>query len=196
MEEIKIKNKTWTILEVIKEDRLYKVQRKKKLGLLKKFKSESDEFLNFLDFYKRLKIANVRMPKVLVIDKNNSYVVVEYLQGELVLDLLLKDNLTEKIYSDIFEQDWLARYEKITLNFYPENWLISNDKLYYLPFVFSEGVDENKTFEKYYIRYWFFSKEFVKHAESLNKIVDKSRLKDEYQLNKDIVLTTIKHHII
>ena len=37
MEEIKIKNKTWTILETIKENRSYKVQRKKKVGILKKF---------------------------------------------------------------------------------------------------------------------------------------------------------------
>lgn len=196
MEQIKVKNKSWDVLDTIKEYDTYKVQRKKKVGILKQFVKGSTEFYNFNELYKRLKIANVRMPKVFVIDRKNESVVFEYLEGETVLDKLLKEDLEDTIFSEIFEQDWLARYEKITLNFYPENWLIINNKLYYTAFTFFDGVDDKNSFEKYYIRFWFFTKDFVKHAESLNKQVDKSRLKDEYQINKDMVLTTINHHII
>lgn len=195
MEIVKVKGQKWDILDKLSDD-VYKVQRKKKIGILKKFDSKSDAFSNFLENYKRLKIASVRMGKVFAIDKKQKIVIFEFLDGEIVFDTLLKHDLDDLYFGEIFEQEWLARYEKITLNLYPDNWMLVNKKLYYLPFVYYDGVDEEKTFEKYYIRFWFFTKDFIKYAKEKGIDVDTSRLKQEYELNKEMVLVSIKHHII
>lgn len=194
MEEIIFKNKPIKILEKLGNHH-FKVSYKNKVFVIRDFNIDSDEFKNFLKYQKRLQISGVRIPKIKKIDKKNQLVLMEYVQGKSVFETLLTQDLGEPYFQQIFEASWYADHEKITLDFYPHNWIMSDKNLlYYMPFNYADGIDDKAPFKTTMIKFWFFTKEFYEYAKSKGAIVDKSRLKDEYATNKQIVLTVVQYY--
>lgn len=193
--EMSFKNKSYEVKEAISNDS-YVVLCKNKLFLLKTFDTKTDEFANFLKKYKRLKISGVRIPKLKKIDKKNQKVLLEYVEGKKVIETLVIQDLQDHFYSQIFEASWYADHEKITLDFHPDKWLMSEDnKLYYMAYNYFDGVDTKTPFKTTGIKLWFFTKEFSNYAKKLGYNVDDSRLKDEYLINKEIVLKVVQFYI-
>ncbi len=194
METIKIKNKTFEILEQITE-KTFKISYKGKVFFLKRFVEGSLELENFSKKSRELKISGVSIPKVRRIDKKNNLVVMDYIPGPTALDVLAHQSLDGLYYEKIFEAAWYARNDKITLDFHPDNWKLHNKKLYYLLFDYIEGYDKEHSFDLEGIRYWFYTKELTDYLHSKGMNVDKSRLKDEYATNKEIVMCAYQYHI-
>lgn len=193
--EISFKNKSYEIKDTIC-DNSYVIFCKNKLFLLKTFDINTDEFINFLKRYKRLKISGVRIPKLKKIDKKNKKVLLEYIEGTKVIETLAEKDLQDEFYSQIFEASWYADHEKITLDFHPDKWIMSKDnKLYYTAYTYFDGVDTSAPFKTTGIKLWFFTKEFMMYAKKLGYSVDQSRLKDEYLINKEIVLKVVQFYM-
>lgn len=194
MENIKIRNKTFDILEQI-TPKTFKITRKGKIFFLKRFVEDSLELENFIKKSRELNISGVSIPKVHLIDKKNNSVVMDYIPGPTVFDVILHQSLDSAYYEKIFEASWYAEHDKITLDFHPENWKLHNKKLYYLLFDYKEGYNKDHSFDLEGIRYWFYTKELVDYINSKGLVADKSRLKDEYATNKEIVMCVYQYHI-
>lgn len=194
MEQIKVKNKTFDIIEQI-GSKSFKVTRKNKTFFLRKFVEGSSELEEFVEKARELKISGVSIPKLRLIDKKGNMVLVDFIPGPTVLDILITQNLDGRYYKRIFEAAWYAEHDKITLNFHPDNWVLYNDDLYYLPFDFVKGYDKEKSFDLVGLRYWFYTKELAAYIESKGMPVDKSRIKDEYATNKEMVMCAYQYHV-
>ena len=192
VEEIEIKRKVYQVVEQL-GDRSFKIERKGTYYFLKKYENDKEGFEKFVDCEHRLRVSGVTNPKCFLYDKNLRWAVIEYVEGENCLDLLIKGDLSEEVLQLMFKAFWYARNDRMALDMKPENFVYTNGKLYYMPFNVEKFVN-NDNFVQRDIRLWFFTKEFIKYYHDKGIDVDESRLKSDYETNKNIALMTVKYY--
>ena len=191
-EIIEIKRKEYEVIEQI-GDHSFKVERKGQFYFMKKFEDDPAGFEKFVDAEHSLRVSGVTNPKCFLYDKKLRIVILEYVEGESCFDLLLKEDLPETIIELMFKTFWYAKNDRLALDYSPKNFVFSNGKLYYLPFICGRFT-YNEQFVQKDIMLWFFTKDFIKYCHSLGIDVDQSRLKSDYETNKNIALMTVKYY--
>lgn len=192
-EIISIKRKEFEVLEHLGEHS-FKVERRGKIFFLKKY-TNKDSFNQFVKNSHRLKITAIETPKVYMFDKDQMISVVDFIEGENMLQSMVKEEITnEDIYKMLFQDEWYGRREKVRLDFRPENFVFNGKKLYYLPFTFTD-FENDYNFHMKDLRLWFPSKELAEHARKMGYEFDEKRIGNEYAINKAIALMTVKYHI-
>ena len=192
-EIIEIKRKEFVVLEKMGE-RSFKVERKGKIYFLKKYSSKQ-ELQEFVDWQHKLRFTAIDLPKVYLFDKNQLISVVDFIEGESVLDLMLKEDIQdEELYKLLFLTEWYARREKAKLDYAPENFKYVGKKLFYLAFK-NERLGSDYNFSMSDLRLWFPTKQFASYVRSKGLEFDDKRTGDEYAVNKQIALMTVKYYI-
>ncbi len=194
MDVVIAKKKEFKIIEKL-GDRSYKVKRKNKEYFLKKIGLENDEFDKWIKDYKFLKTAGINMPKMRIIDKKEGIFVEDFIPGETVFDVLLWRDLENDYFRNVFVNEFYEKQDNFSLNYEPINWKLYNGKLYYLLHEYKRGFKEETSFTKRGIYYWFYTKEFADYALNRGKKKDLSRLKNEYETNREILKTVVQFHI-
>lgn len=193
VETIVIKRKEFEILERL-GNRSFKISRKGKTYFLKNYEGDRDGFDRFVRNQHRFSTSSVPTPKVYMYDKNALIAIVDFIEGEKIVDMLIKDELPEHIYEEIFKLDWFARNDKMLLDFKPDNFIFNGKKLIYLPFRFATYKQED-AFATNDIKLWFYTKAFMQYLKSIGKPIDESRIRNEYAVNKEIALTVCKYYL-
>ena len=192
VETIDIKRKEFVVLEKL-NDNAFKVERKGKIYFLKKY-SNKDEFNLFVENQRRLKITALDIPKVYMFDKNLLISVVDFIEGETMLDAIKRENITnEEIFRLLFLADWYMKREHLSIDYSPENFKFTGTKLVYLPFKLSKRP-ANYDFCATDLRLWFATKQQASYVKSKGFDYDDSRVGNEYASNKHIALMTVKYY--
>ena len=191
-EEIEVKRKVFTVEEQIGEHS-YKVERKGQFFFLKKFEDNEKEFEAFCDAEHRLRVSGVINPKCIVYGKKTRIAVTEYIEGNNCLEELLKGDLPEVVIEQLFKTFWYARNDLMALDYRPDNFKFVNGKLYYIPFKVSKFVNK-ESFLQQDMRLWFFTKELIKYCHEKGIDIDETKLKSDYETNKNIALMTVKYY--
>ena len=192
MENIKIGFKTFEIIEEIKEN-TYKAKRKNKLYYVRIFPNDANSCLNYLESHKKFNNTGVKHPKVVALDKKKLIVISEFIDGPTVQELLIKSDLDEKIYEKIFLMTYLARANREALNYDPELYRFDGEELYYMGTDLYPYKDELKFVDKG-IKLWFYTKEFNQLITEKGLAGNKDRIKQDFAINKEIVLMTCKYY--
>ena len=194
MEIFEIKRKIFEVIEKIGE-RSYKVSRKGKIYYLKDFEDDKKGFERYVDTESKLNLTGISHPKIYAYDKNIRVVASEYIEGSIVCDDLMKEDLSEKYFELVFKANWFVKKEKIHIDYDPRLWKLNNEKLYYLGVIYGK-FEENTSFEKESMRLWFYSKDFAKFLVQNGLPVDRNRVpNNEAAINKKMVLTVVKYYI-
>ena len=192
VEEIEIKRKVYQVVEEL-DEHTTKVERKGTYFILKKFDDSREGFDNFVDCEHRLRVSGITNPKCFLYDKKLRWAIIEDVEGDNCLDLLLKGELPEEIISLMFKTYWYAKNDRIALDMKPDNFIYTSGKLYYMPFSCSKFVSNDK-FVQQELRLWFFTKELVKYCHDKGIDIDQSKVKSDYETNKNITLMTVKYY--
>ena len=192
METIVIKRKEFTVLKQLGE-RSYKVERKGKTFFLKKFENSKEEFQVFLKAAHRFSITAIATPKIYLYDKNAYVAVMQYVEGDNILDILVEKDLPEEILEEVFTINYYAKFEKMVLNHHPDEYKYDGKKLYYLPFEFREFKDKD-TFATDGIKLWFYTKELVNYLKEKGLPYDEKRIGNEFARNKEMALMAVKYY--
>ena len=192
-EIIEIKRKEFAVIEKIGEHS-YKVERKGKFFFLKKYERR-DDFELFVKNQHRLKITAIDIPKVYLFDKNQMISVVDFIEGPTMLEFLAERDIdNEEIYRLLFRDEWYMRREKMRIDFSPENFKFDGKKLYFLPFKYG-NFETDYNFSMKDLRLWFPTKELKAYLESKGIEMDSKRIGNEYAVNKQMALMTVKYYI-
>lgn len=192
MENIVIKKKEYTPIKELGDNTLL-VENNGKKYVVKYLGIKTKAFDDFKYAVKRMKTCNVSVPEVFIIDKKTGYALLQYIYGKTVFEELIEHDLEEDIYAQAFFQNWLARKALIQLDFNPHNFRIMDGKLFYMPFTFSIYKKEND-FSQTDLRLWFYTKEFEELLRNEEISLQKSRLLNDYEMNKKLVLTVVKYY--
>ena len=191
-EIIEIKRKEFEIVEKL-GPRSYKVERKGNYYFLKKFENDKKGFETVVKNQEYLRNSGFTIPKVYMWDKNSYIFITDYIDGETAFDLLVKDDLDEKILECLFNMFWYAKKSHNSIDFDPINFRYFNDKLYYLPFKMI-NLDSKRDFLTKDLPFWFLTKEFVQLAHSRHVEIDTKRMLSEFEMNKKMTLMAIKYY--
>lgn len=193
METIIIKRKNFEVLKQIDENS-FKLIFKGKTFFGKKFLDVKTELKNYVKQLKFLATCGLNVPKVLIIDKKSGFVLTTFIEGKNALDELIKGPLEDKFYESIFSIAFRAKLERVNLNFSPENFVLMGEKMFYISREFFNYSEDNNFINKY-VKLWFYTNELVELLKNKNLPIDTSRLKVDYAINKEIVLTTVKYYM-
>lgn len=192
MSEIKIKHRIFEKVKDLSDESFLATYKDKEYEVFKfDYKTEAGDALMYA--LTRIKNSGVKAPKLFLIDKKAGYAVREYLEGESVMELLSKENLSEDLYKQIFQNAYYAKVNGMTLNYEPDKWIIKDNTLYYMlpQFII---YNEEKDLVKKYLRLWFPTKELAQYLANHNLSFDKTRLKEELATNKELVLIVCKYY--
>lgn len=188
MENIKIKRKYFEVVEIISND-TFKTTFKNQEYLVKKYDPDSTS----LDMLKKLNKSNIRVRRMKYLDKKSSYVAFEWLEGRLVSDYILDNDFNENIYKQIFKNSYMARAAGLNLDYSLDKWMLVNDELIYVS-EYCEKYDPSNDFTKGKMREWFYTRELEQFYIQKGILFDKSRIKNEFVVNKEMVLMTCKYY--
>ena len=146
----------------------YLVSYEGKMCVLKKFHNEEVPYYTFsspkleleLRDYQRLKDAGILIPELYLTDSENQMLLKQYIPGptcfELVRDGLMRDDIISLVRAMCNKLYPLG----LNIDYYPTNFLFSNNELYYIDYECNLYSDE-WNFESWGIKYWSQTPEFL-----------------------------------
>lgn len=114
--------------------------------------------------YKRLQSIGISMPRMLDTDMEKERIVKEYIEGDTVYQLVLKDNLPQTCLDQVREMCRLLYEAKTNIDYFPTNFILQNGILYYVDYECNDYMEE-WNFENWGIKYWSKTAEFMKYVE-------------------------------
>ncbi|MDE7292570.1 MAG: hypothetical protein K2N58_11080 [Treponemataceae bacterium] len=128
--------------------------------VVKQIHHEPCDYYNFgdkiqaeLNDYKKLLLAEIRIPKMISFDTKAERIVKEYIDGPTI-DFLVKQNaVPQKCFTQVREMAKKAKQKNLNIDFYPTNFIAKNEILYYIDYETNEYSDE-WNFENWGKKYW------------------------------------------
>lgn len=116
-----------------------------------------------LNDYRRLKSVGIKIPKMIDSDEKNERILKEYIKGSTVYDLVLNDGVKENYVEQLKDMLKLLYPAKLNIDYFPTNFVIQEEILYYIDFECNKYSDE-WNFENWGIKYWSKTKEFLEYV--------------------------------
>ena len=103
--------------------------------------------------YRRLKEAGIRIPAMLSVDEGSERIVKEYIDGPTIFEMVRDGLSVEPFLTQIREMADKAKKAGLNIDYFPTNFVVHNDLLYYVDYECNQYMDE-WNFENWGIQYW------------------------------------------
>lgn len=124
--------------------------------------------------YRRLKEIGIPMPQMIDVDAEHERIVKEYIEGETVYDLVLRDAPPEICLARIKDMCRILYEAKTNIDYFPTNFILRDDILYYVDYECNDYMEE-WNFENWGARYWSKTPEFLEFVGKHSRIADSGR---------------------
>lgn len=114
--------------------------------------------------YSRLKAVGIPMPAMLDADVEKERILKEYIHGDTIFDLVLRDEM-EPGYIEQVQTMCAALYAaNLNIDYFPTNFVMQEGKIYYVDFE-CNGYMEEWNFENWGVKYWSRTPEFLQYIK-------------------------------
>lgn len=113
--------------------------------------------------YARLKQIGIPMPKLLEVDGAQERILKEYIPGDTVYDLVLRDEMQPQYFTQIEDLCRLLYAANTNIDYFPTNFVARLGWLYYVDYECNDYMAQ-WDFEHWGCRYWSKTAEFLAHA--------------------------------
>lgn len=131
-----------------------------------------DKLQSELNDYKKLRDLGVKMPMLIDVDVAQERIVKEYIDGETVFDLVLQDKMKSQYFESIKDMCKLLYAAGTNIDYFPTNFVVGNDELYYVDYECNVYSDE-WNFENWGVKYWSKTEELAKYVNEHTHISSK-----------------------
>lgn len=142
--------------------------------VLKKIHHEPCEYYRFgnkveaeINDYKRLSAIGIRLPAMLDIDMKREHILKEYIEGETILELVMEDKMVPGYFTQIHEMAKLLFQSNMNIDYFPTNFVVQDEKLYYIDFECND-YSEEWNFENWGKKYWIKSPELLDYVKNIS----------------------------
>lgn len=115
--------------------------------------------------YHRLLKAGIPMPKLLEVDWEQERILKEYIPGDTIYELVKQDAVKPEYLQQVRDMAWLAGEAGLNIDYFPTNFVVCNDKLYYVDFECNNYMDQ-WNFDNWGIQYWSQTEKFLEYVKS------------------------------
>ena len=165
MNKMKFKDKEFNVLKLLGKGKggySYLVEDENhNLFVLKKIHHEPCSYYFFpedklsleLNDYKRLSSIGINIPKLIDFDKDEDELLKEYIDGPTIESLVKNGNMKDIYFKQVQEMAELLKKNNLNIDYYPTNFIVKNDVIYYIDFECNEYHKE-WSFEVWGKQYW------------------------------------------
>lgn len=137
----------------------------------------SDKLSVEINAFNKLREIGINIPNLIHYDLEKQYLIKEFIDGHTASEVIAANKLNEKIIEQLFEISTVTKRANLNIDFFPANFIIKKDKLYYIDYEINAYTEE-WNLENWGIYYWANSKgfkEFLKtgNAVSINRNLEK-----------------------
>lgn len=177
MKEMNVNNRTFKVIKLLGKGKggySYLVTDGKSQYVLKQIHHEPCEYYQFgnkiqseINDYKTLENIGINIPKLIDVDIDNERILKEYIEGETIFELVLNDKMEQKYLDQIRDMCSLLYENKINIDYFPTNFVVENEKIYYIDYECNKYMDE-WNFENWGIKYWSKTQKFIDYVNKHN----------------------------
>ena len=121
-----------------------------------------DKLQSEINDYNKLKLSGINIPKMLDVDKKNERILKEYIAGDTIYDLVLKDQTKSEYIEQVKSMCSKLYALNINIDYFPTNFIVNEGKLWYIDFECNDYMEE-WNFENWGIKYWSKTPELLKY---------------------------------
>ncbi len=108
--------------------------------------------------YKRLCDAGINIPKMIDVDEITERIVKEYIEGDLISELVKKGEVKESYITQVRKMAELAFNACLNIDYYPTNFVVQRNQnneeiLFYIDYECNNYMDE-WSFDNWGIQFW------------------------------------------
>ena len=103
--------------------------------------------------YQKLRDACIRIPKMIDIDLEREIIIKEYIEGEVISNMIEEGKSVDEYIPQLQEMASLAKAKGLNIDYYPTNFVVKNGLLYYIDYECNEYMDE-WNLENWGMKYW------------------------------------------
>ena len=172
MEVLTVNGKEYTIIKLLGKGKggySYLAERDSKNFVLKQIHHEPCAYYTFgnkieaeNNDYKRLLKAGIRIPEMLEIDIENERILKEYIDGDIIFDMVRDDVSVEPFMDQIHEMAEKAKNAGLNIDYFPTNFVVQNGSLYYIDYECNDYMDQ-WNFDNWGVKYWSKTPEFIEY---------------------------------
>ena len=162
-ETISVNNNDYHIIRLLGKGKggySYLVQKNSQFYVLKQIHHEPCDYYSFgnkieaeYNDYNRLINTNLSVPRMIDIDFGNERILKEYIEGPDIATLVKKKLMKENYYSQIEEMAQMLKEQNLNIDYYPTNFIVQNDKLYYIDYECNNFM-EQYSYHTWGKQYW------------------------------------------
>ena len=115
--------------------------------------------------YRRLKALDIRMPEMLDVDEEQERILKEYIEGDTVYDLVVRDEMRPEYLNQIGELCRILYPANLNIDYFPTNFVVREKRLYYIDYE-CNPYDPKWNFEHWGVKYWSKTPEFLDYADN------------------------------
>ena len=163
-ETISVNNNDYHIIRLLGKGKggySYLVQKNSQFYVLKQIHHEPCDYYSFgnkikakYNDYNRLINTNLSVPRMIDIDFENERILKEYIEGPDIATLVKKKLMKENYYSQIEEMAQMLKEQNLNIDYYPTNFIVQNDKLYYIDYECNSFM-EQYSYHTWGKQYWY-----------------------------------------
>jgi len=131
------------------------------------YKFEKPKIELELAAYEVLKKQNINIPELLEYDEHNGYLIKEYIEGNTITESIIKSKLSDDIMLLALKWEEVLKNEDINIDYYPSNFVLKNDELYYIDYEYNKYSDE-WNFRNWGLYYWLNGNGFKSFLETMD----------------------------
>lgn len=106
------------------------------------------------DDYNTLRKVGIRMPEMKDIDFENERILKEYVKGDSIACIVEKKQMKQEYYQQIREMCSLLYSDNLNIDYYPTNFIVQNDLIYYVDYE-CNSYHKEYDFENWGSQYWY-----------------------------------------
>ena len=123
-----------------------------------------DKLQSELRDYQRLRAIGIRMPELLDADVARERVLKEYIEGDTIYDLVLREEMRPEYLEQMNAMCTLLYPAHTNIDYFPTNFVVQDGLLYYIDFECNDYMAE-WDFEHWGVQYWSRTPAFLKYVE-------------------------------
>lgn len=175
MDTMKVNDKEFEIVRLLGKGKggySYLVKSEISQYVLKQIHHEKCDYYEFgnkieseINDYKRLRDIGIRMPEMLDVDISRERILKEFINGETIFDLVLKDEMKQEYIEQIKEMCKCLYIFNTNIDYFPTNFVVQDGLIYYIDYECNNYM-EKWNFENWGIKYWSKTEEFLEYVRN------------------------------
>jgi tRNA A-37 threonylcarbamoyl transferase component Bud32 len=119
-----------------------------------------DKLASELSDYEKLTAIGIPLPKLLEVDRQQERLLKEYIRGETIDRLVLRDEMRPEYLAQMQDMCRKLYAAGTNIDYYPTNFVVQDGTLYYIDFECNNYM-EQWDFEHWGCKYWSKTQEFT-----------------------------------